>query len=378
MRPRSIALVVMFSMFCILLGVLLVLGNFTAGGFGGFLPGDRSAAQPSLTFEVLTSVLPEGAAVFLYVFDKQLWFFGGVALFGILMSGVCIVRAAQFSREKIPKESVRAPSQRREKVRGIARCLLAMHLPTKGWNLGLTWRIAGTFAGVTLFVGLLVTGAGYYIIAGSLRSQASQRAFVIATNLSDGAASHVIGKDLLSLNALLAKYALLEGLAYAFVEDRERSVLAQSLENEALASLLSPAGGELREVRRRGLIFRGEPVDETRVPILDGQIGAVHVGIWNSAVQREIGEAVFPLFAWILPILALGVLLALVLARRIQRPIRQLAQIAAKMSKGDLDTPVGVESRDEVGDLALSLERMRASLKAAMIRLNQQDVRRRA
>jgi nitrate/nitrite-specific signal transduction histidine kinase len=49
-----------------------------------------------------------------------------------------------------------------------------------------------------------------------------------------------------------------------------------------------------------------------------------------------------------------------------------------QMSKGVLDTPVGVESRDEVGDLALSLEHMRASLKAAMIRLNQQDVRRRA
>jgi HAMP domain-containing protein len=48
------------------------------------------------------------------------------------------------------------------------------------------------------------------------------------------------------------------------------------------------------------------------------------------------------------------------------------------MSKGDLDTPVEVESSDEIGDLALSLERMRASLKAAIIRLNQQDVRRRA
>jgi HAMP domain-containing protein len=374
-RPRSIALVVMFSMFCILLGVLLALGNFPAGGFQ---PGDRSAIQSSPTLEGLISVLPEGAGVFLQRFDKQLLFFGGIALFGMLMSGVCIVRAAQFSREKTPKESVRGPSQRSEKVRGIARRWLAIQLPRKGWNLGLTWKIAGTFAAATLLVGVLATGAGYYLIARALRSQASQRAFVIATNLSDGAAGHVLSKDILSLHALLAKFALLEGVAYTFVEDRGGKVLAQSVGNEALYSVMTSKGGEIRDVRHRSVIFRGEAIDETRVPILDGQIGAVHVGIWNSAVEREIRQAIFPLFAWILPILALGVLLAVVLARKIQRPIRQLAQIAAKMSKADLDTPVEVESRDEIGALALSLERMRASLKAAMARLNQQDIRRRA
>jgi HAMP domain-containing protein len=37
---------------------------------------------------------------------------------------------------------------------------------------------------------------------------------------------------------------------------------------------------------------------------------------------------------------------------------------------GDLETPVRVESNDEIGDLAYSLERMRASLKAAMARLS--------
>jgi methyl-accepting chemotaxis protein len=42
--------------------------------------------------------------------------------------------------------------------------------------------------------------------------------------------------------------------------------------------------------------------------------------------------------------------------------------MAGKMSTGDLETPVMIQSRDEIGELARSLERMRASLKAAMIR----------
>jgi HAMP domain-containing protein len=48
-----------------------------------------------------------------------------------------------------------------------------------------------------------------------------------------------------------------------------------------------------------------------------------------------------------------------------------LTEVADKISKGDLETPVGVETRDEIGDLARSLGRMRASLKAAMMRLTQ-------
>jgi len=378
---RNIAPIVMFSMFCILLGVLLSLGDFAGGGGGGlrdFLVADRSAA-PSSTFAILQAVLSERVAVFLYgLLNVKVLFFGGVALFGVLMSMFSIVRAAQLSREKTGMDSVRARSQRREKVRRIARPLIGTWLAMKSWKLGLTWKIAGTFAGVTLFVSLVVAGAGYYLIASALRIEASRRAFVIATNLSDGVASHVIGKNLLSLKALLARYALLEGVAYIVVENRERKVLAQSLEGEALASLLLPEGGELRNVRRRSLIFRGALVDEIRVPILEGQIGAVHVGRWNGAVEHEIKQAGSSLLSWFAPVLAFGVLLALALACRIQRPIRQLAQSADRMSKGDLDSPVGLESRDEIGALALALERMRASLRAAMTRLNQQDIRRRA
>jgi HAMP domain-containing protein len=55
---------------------------------------------------------------------------------------------------------------------------------------------------------------------------------------------------------------------------------------------------------------------------------------------------------------------------RLSRPIIQLAEAAHRMSNGDLGTPTAIHSRDEVGDLACSLERMRSSLKAAMSRLD--------
>jgi HAMP domain-containing protein len=51
------------------------------------------------------------------------------------------------------------------------------------------------------------------------------------------------------------------------------------------------------------------------------------------------------------------------------RPIRHLSQVADKISMGELDTPVQVKAKGEVGALAESIERMQTSVKAAIERL---------
>jgi HAMP domain-containing protein len=119
------------------------------------------------------------------------------------------------------------------------------------------------------------------------------------------------------------------------------------------------------------LTLRGKAVYETRVPILGGQAGTAHIGVWGDGVEGEIRRALLPLAGIIVALLLAGVALSALLARGILRPILRLTQVADKISKGDLETPVGVETRDEIGDLARSLGRMRASLKAAMMRLSQ-------
>jgi signal transduction histidine kinase len=62
---------------------------------------------------------------------------------------------------------------------------------------------------------------------------------------------------------------------------------------------------------------------------------------------------------------ALGVLaLTAWMARRISGPIARLAQAAARLGRGDLDAPVPIETRDEIGLLAQTFDETRAALKA--------------
>jgi signal transduction histidine kinase len=68
---------------------------------------------------------------------------------------------------------------------------------------------------------------------------------------------------------------------------------------------------------------------------------------------------------------ALAAVLALTiwLARRIVSPVTRLAQAAARLGRGDLDARIPIETRDELGVLAQTLEETRVALKARDERL---------
>jgi HAMP domain-containing protein len=236
-----------------------------------------------------------------------------------------------------------------------------------GWQRGgLKWKISTTFGGLILILGLLVIGIVYYFTGNALQRQVDLRATALATNLSDAAASFVTRKSTLELDALVAKYGRLDGVAYALVQDPKGEILASSMQ---------PFPVELKEAGRssgasRVTKVRGKSVYETRSPLLDGQFGIVRVGLWEETVQDDMRATLLPIVGLIVACLALGVGLSIMLASKTIRPILDLKAIADEISRGRLDTSVSIQSNDEVGELGRSLERMRASLKAAMSRLN--------
>jgi hypothetical protein len=78
-------------------------------------------------------------------------------------------------------------------------------------------------------------------------------------------------------------------------------------------------------------------VYETRTPILEGQVGAAHIGIWGESVASEIYSALLPITGLITILLLPGAVLLVFSARGI---IRWLTDMAGTMTMGDLETPV--------------------------------------
>jgi len=233
---------------------------------------------------------------------------------------------------------------------------------------GLKWKISVTFSGLILVLGLMVIGIVYHFTGSALQRQVDLRASAIATNLADATAGMVSRKSTLELDALIAKYGRLDGVAYALVQDSKGEILASSLQ---------PFPAELKDATsdtaaNRVTKVRGKNIYETRAGVLDGQLGVARVGLWAETVQNDMRATLLPIVGLIVACLALGIALSIMLASRTIRPILDLKAIADDISRGRLDTSVSIQTNDEVGELGRSLERMRASLKAAMIRLNRE------
>ena len=65
----------------------------------------------------------------------------------------------------------------------------------------------------------------------------------------------------------------------------------------------------------------------------------------------------------------LTVLAAFFIARGITSPLVQLADVADRISLGELNAKIRIDRQDEIGDLAEALRRMQASLQTAIERL---------
>jgi methyl-accepting chemotaxis protein len=97
---------------------------------------------------------------------------------------------------------------------------------------------------------------------------------------------------------------------------------------------------------------------------------------WALVVRQETEEVFsalkgvqqFSLILLVATIIIVSVI-AWFFARALVMPIMTLTDIAERMSLGELDIKVNVQSKDEIGLLAMAVERMRISLNLAMSRL---------
>jgi HAMP domain-containing protein len=236
---------------------------------------------------------------------------------------------------------------------------------------GLTGRMIIAFSAIIASFGLLTIATVYFTLTASLERHALDRARVTAVNIRDTVPAFLFKKDISGLRAFLRNYAGQGGVAYVLVENSGAKVLAHSFAVLPEEVRRESLGERLTADKPRELQLGERAVHEMAVAASDGRVGAVRLGIWRDEVNEEISRAVTPLIQLILLVVGVGVLLAIFLAWKINRPILKLVKTARSISTGDLNAPsLDVEDPTEFGELSRALERLRSSVNAALNRLN--------
>jgi len=207
-----------------------------------------------------------------------------------------------------------------------------------------------------------------------------QRAAIIDEVLRRG---EVITRDLAAVSSpalLLYSFTDLEqnvdrvranaDVLYAIIVDAEGKVAAHSRRPELVGRRLT-APLDQRAAETDALLVqetvrqsRHEGVYDFAVPILVGaqRWGTARVGLSKRRMEAQILQTRLELAGLTAITLLVGGLAAALVARRIARPVRELADLAEAIARGELDQRIAPTGLGEIGQLALAFNHMPTQL----------------
>ena len=232
------------------------------------------------------------------------------------------------------------------------------------------WRIAIPYltlilivmGGLTAYLSQLVNEA--YLTALQRQLQAEARLLSNEAKIWFAAATPSVATE--TVQRQVDEWAALLSLRVTVIA-ADGTVLAESYEDPRLLDnhLLRPEvqdalhDGEGNSTRFSDTL--GEEVKYAAVPITEGQetVGIMRVGVPLQEIADQVNQLRRTLLITAIVATLFALVIALFIAERTARPIRQLTLVAGRLASGDLDARLhNISTRDEVRDLALAFNQM--------------------
>jgi len=226
--------------------------------------------------------------------------------------------------------------------------------------------------GTILVIVLVMTGVMAVVDhqqRAAIISELERRGEALARNLAAISYGPLLLYNFTALEQNVVRVAAEHDVVYAVVLDADGKVAAHSRYPERVGLLLHGAVHEraasaLEPLTQETVTNAGEAVYDFTVPVLvEGRKwGTVRLGLTKQRMEAELRRTRLELGALTLVTLLVGGVGAALVARRIARPVQQLAEGAAAISRGDLNQRIEPSTQDEIGRLAAAFNHMAAQL----------------
>jgi adenylate cyclase len=223
---------------------------------------------------------------------------------------------------------------------------------------------------ITSLVALAVLLVGFSLLGRqeqALTEAVTKRGLTIAANLAGGAKSALATNDDLSLNILVKEAMHDQDVAYVVFADEKGIVRAHSDVSAIGRPVVRPASLKPAAEQRlvQTYVRGGHEIIDISVPLVFSKtsLGTLYVGFSKRAISTAVSQARNQAVAITAFMVVLGVGGAVALATLLVRPIYQLMDATDAVAQGDFSVSVPVTSRDELGVLTESFNRMARSLR---------------
>ena len=265
---------------------------------------------------------------------------------------------------------------------------------------------------VSLIIVIVCSGLSWYFASqqsASLTKGLTDRGALLAGNLVSSSRYSLIAEDQISLARFAQGVMDLDEVVYVVMTNEEgrvllsrskgrlssatstsrmaeaplypdaaiaRDLLARRIASLSMTTVTPPPGETIYDfalaVQRRtdhagasgvlALSAQDQSPEGSQAPATGKIYGVIQVGLTAAPLQATLAAMVRDVALLTLVIIVLGILATLVLTDRIVNPLRVLSDVAGRVAGGDLTASVMPTTRDEVGTLAGSFNRMTRAL----------------
>lgn len=205
--------------------------------------------------------------------------------------------------------------------------------------------------------------------------QQEKRGISIATMVAAQAANLILIHNYYDLHELV-KYTQQsnDDVRYVFVVSNEGELLAHSFPGGFPTDLLDTNTPDSANPYTIAALSTEEgSIRDIAVPIFDGRVGVVHVGLTDESLRNVLGKTTHQLLLDTLAAVVIGIMLTIFLTGRLTRPIWELARVTSAITAGDFTQRAAVKSHDELGKLASAFNVMTDYLDRLMTELKQKE-----
>jgi methyl-accepting chemotaxis protein len=224
-------------------------------------------------------------------------------------------------------------------------------------------KLVFSLGAATLFFAVGMIVFSQTVIRQKLVAKLQEKGVVIARKVALDAVNPVITERYFEVTMMFRDLQTADpDVLYAYVVSEDGRDLAHTFAG-AIPPALKQAGRSdpAQPYSLRELATDKGPVLDVGVPLLHGQIGALHLGLSLVSIRRDVNRLVALIVLFSVGSLLLGFAAAIALSRLITRPLLTLAGAAETFGRGGSQQPVLVSSEDEVGELARVFNEMMAS-----------------
>lgn len=204
-------------------------------------------------------------------------------------------------------------------------------------------------------------GAGYYLLEKYWDLQLTEFAEVSASRLSRQLVSPLQASDYDALSSLLDAELLQKEIGGIIVreEDGEALLIGRQRDlNGGITTLEKPLEGDY--FIQEEFVLNGS----------DTPLGKLEVFISRHYMKEELKYLLYiELGKLTVLVLFTLIFLRIAVTKLVIAPLRHLTEVTDNMGKGKLNTPLDIQSGDELQQLAAALDRLRASLSYAFKKL---------